>query len=194
MMAAHGENLSMKSAGETMSSSDQAVDCAYRTHRAFGGLAIPPGKFKGALVKKKDHLFRRLHTSASSSKSNISPTGIPNKAMRLSCRPEGQLSARRRRRSKSQGPYDIDRPWQAMPQTHWHHRQQQKSVGSRTTPLSLWCLLLRPRPCHRRFPPGAHADWLAYTMSQTRNESEGYLLGGRLYLVILPQPQDLFPR
>jgi hypothetical protein len=41
-------------------------------------------------VNTKLHLFSRLQTSASSSRSNISPTGIPNNAMRLSCRPVPQ--------------------------------------------------------------------------------------------------------
>lgn len=58
-----------------------------RIQIAFGGLATPPGKFKGALVKKKLHLLSCWQTSASFSKSNISPTGIPKSAIRLSCSP-----------------------------------------------------------------------------------------------------------
>jgi hypothetical protein len=34
----------------------------------FGGLATPPCKFSGALVRKKLFLFSRLHTSASSAR------------------------------------------------------------------------------------------------------------------------------
>jgi hypothetical protein len=53
---------------------------------AFGGLATPPGTFRGTLDKKKLHLPVRLHISLKPSKSNISPMGIPQPASNHSCK------------------------------------------------------------------------------------------------------------
>lgn len=64
----------------------------YKTQIAFGGLATPPGKFSGALVKKQLHFWCLRHVSASSSRLNISPMGVPQRARRTSCRPVDPVS------------------------------------------------------------------------------------------------------
>lgn len=50
--------------------------------RALGGLAIPPGVFKGALVQKKVRLCCFSHSLAKASRSHISPIGIPHRDRR----------------------------------------------------------------------------------------------------------------
>jgi len=54
----------------------------YSIARALGGDATPPGTFSGALVKKKEYLPNFAHVSASFSKSQNSPNGVPQNESR----------------------------------------------------------------------------------------------------------------
>lgn len=54
---------------------------------AFGGLAQPPLRFKGMLVRKNVHRFCLSHSAARASRSNISPIGIPIPASSVGCMP-----------------------------------------------------------------------------------------------------------
>lgn len=55
--------------------------------RAFGGLAAPPGRFNGELVRKNDHRFCSLHSLLNASRSHISPIGMPQPGNKKSCKP-----------------------------------------------------------------------------------------------------------